>query len=101
MYDLKLPGILMHMTNGFREQGGGPELVAHSFTSLTHALRAAVSLVHPYKGKHQNHIDIFTISFIKYYFFVHLSKIPKKQTYLFAYTFVSVLIIADARPMAT
>ena len=41
----------MHMTNGFREQGGGPKLVAHSFTSLTHALLAAVSLAHPYKGK--------------------------------------------------
>ena len=64
MYNLKLPGILMHMTNGFREQGGGPELVAHSFTSLTHALLTAVSLVHPYKGKKQNHIDIFTITFI-------------------------------------
>ena len=59
MYDLKLPGILMHMTNGFREQGGGPELVAHSFTSLTHALLAAVSLVHPYKGKDQNHTNNF------------------------------------------
>ena len=49
VYNLKLPGILMHMTSGFREHGGGPELVAHSFTSLTHALLAAVSLVHPYK----------------------------------------------------
>ena len=99
MYDLKLPGILMHMTNGFREQGGGPELVAHSFTSLTHALLAAVSLVHPYKGKNQNHIDIFTIAFI--IFFTDLSEILKTQTHLFAYTFISVLIITNTRPMAT
>ena len=99
MYDLKLPGILMHMTNGFREQGGGPELVAHSFTSLTHALLAAVSLVHPYKGKDQNHTNNFYNNI--YCFFTNLSKVQKKQTHLFAYTFISVLIIADTRPMAT
>ena len=93
----------MHMTNGFREQGGGPELAAHSFTSRTHALLGAVSFVHPYKGKHQNHIDIFTITFIivEIIFFIHLSQIQKKQAHLFAYTFISVLIIADTRPMAT
>ena len=57
MYNLKLPGILIHITNGFREHGGGPELVAHSFTSLTHALLAAVSLVHPCKVKYYDSIN--------------------------------------------
>ena len=58
----------MHMTNGFREQGGGPELVTHSFTSLTHALLAAVSLVHPYKRKHENPFHISPIEFLLDYF---------------------------------
>ena len=50
--NLKLPGKLMHATTGLREQGGGPDVAAHSLTSVVHEdLAALEDFFQPWKRR--------------------------------------------------